>query len=290
MRIDDAVYRILDLETTGVEVLEHEVVEIAHVDVQRVEGAWRVVRASQCLVCPGRSIPPEASAVHHLTDADVADAPSWQDVRAMAVKEWSCARPVVLVAHNAAFDMAFLNHGYEMWGGLVLCTMRLAQHIWPEAPGYSNQCLYYWRRIVNRVDGELAGDRLDWLRDQVGAAAWAELDTTRNRAHAALFDAVTTTLLAMTMLDAAKPGAEIETVIRYAESPIYLGERKIGFGKHGPDGGDRLWRDVPRDYLEWMQKEDRKCVERDGQHAWDVDQRFTIERLLGGRESEVQRG
>ena len=44
-------------------------------------GRWIVSseRGSQ-LVNPGRPIPPVTMAVHHIIDADGADAPSWRDV------------------------------------------------------------------------------------------------------------------------------------------------------------------------------------------------------------------
>jgi DNA polymerase-3 subunit epsilon len=60
-----------DLETTGIDCTRDSIVEIG---VVRLEpGGTR--RSFHSLVNPGRSIPPEATAVHGITDADVADKP-----------------------------------------------------------------------------------------------------------------------------------------------------------------------------------------------------------------------
>src|SRR5262245_32157127 len=71
-----AVIRVVDLETTGLDP-DDEVVEIGAVD---LDVATRDIRdvASQ-IIRPCKSIPPDACAVHHITDDDVANAPRWSD-------------------------------------------------------------------------------------------------------------------------------------------------------------------------------------------------------------------
>jgi DNA polymerase III epsilon subunit family exonuclease len=58
------------------------------------------------LVRPARPIPPDASAVHGITDAMVADAPPPERV-AVTLRERCADR--MLVFHNASFDLPFLN-------------------------------------------------------------------------------------------------------------------------------------------------------------------------------------
>jgi hypothetical protein len=63
---------VLDIETTGLDPKTDAIVEIAcvYISTAGVIGEPRV-----SLVYPMRQIPPEASAVHHIIDTDVVDAP-----------------------------------------------------------------------------------------------------------------------------------------------------------------------------------------------------------------------
>ena len=65
-----------DLETTGTNITDDRIVEISYIKIYpggREES--RTMRLN-----PGRPIPPEATAVHHISDADVADAPLFAQV------------------------------------------------------------------------------------------------------------------------------------------------------------------------------------------------------------------
>lgn len=65
-----------DLETTGTNILRDRIVEISMIKVMP-DGTdrQRTVRVN-----PGCHIPPEATAVHHITDADVANAPKFDEI------------------------------------------------------------------------------------------------------------------------------------------------------------------------------------------------------------------
>jgi DNA polymerase III epsilon subunit family exonuclease len=85
------------------------------------------------IVNPERSIPLEARRIHNICDADVANAPTIMTVLPQFLE---FARGSVLVAHNAIFDMGFLEAEKEFcWGYVELpecfCTMRLSQSIFP---------------------------------------------------------------------------------------------------------------------------------------------------------------
>jgi len=86
-------FAVVDCETTGVED-DDAAVEIAVVRLD--DGA-----EFSSLVNPGRPIPPVASAVHHLTDADVVGAPHLANLEG-ELRQFIGDR--TLVAHNAAFE------------------------------------------------------------------------------------------------------------------------------------------------------------------------------------------
>jgi len=93
----------LDTETTGMSpAVGHALVEVARVRIENGEVAERW----SSLVSPGRFIPPDASAVHGITDAMVAGAPTPAAVA--PVFRDGCGE-ATLVLHNAPFDLPFLS-------------------------------------------------------------------------------------------------------------------------------------------------------------------------------------
>lgn len=97
------------------------------------------------LVNPGRSIPSEASAVHHLVDVDVASAESFDAVW----KNYVVEPPVYYAAHSCDFERGFiLTPSGAQWICLYKCVLRA----WPDAPGHGNQILRYWIGL-DSIDG-----------------------------------------------------------------------------------------------------------------------------------------
>jgi DNA polymerase-3 subunit epsilon len=93
---------VLDTETTGMSPSSGAtLVEIARVDIE----AGAIGATWSSLVRPGRPIPPDASAVHGITDAMVAEAPA-PAVVARELRDAVGDR--TLVFHNAPFDLPFL--------------------------------------------------------------------------------------------------------------------------------------------------------------------------------------
>ncbi len=120
---------VVDTETTGFRVGDgHRLVEVACVTVTdgRVAGTW------SSLVNPGRPIPPDATRIHHITDAMVSGAPGMAEIG----RELRGRLPdVPLVFHNAPFDLPFLAHALQQGGVAaltqpILDTLGLARDVY----------------------------------------------------------------------------------------------------------------------------------------------------------------
>ncbi len=98
---------------------------------------------------PPIAIPPEASAVHHITNKMVADKPLFREsIDYPAVKSLLENSAAIPVAHNAKFDVGMLKKegiGVHRF----ICTLRLARHLDKEnvIPRYNLQFLRYYLNI-----------------------------------------------------------------------------------------------------------------------------------------------
>lgn len=103
-------YAVVDLETTGTDVESDEIVSLA---VVRLDAEGLELDRFASLVRPAGPIPSEATAVHGIDDASVADAPSFSEVAGELVGLLDGA---VFVAHNAGFDLPLLEHAFARAG------------------------------------------------------------------------------------------------------------------------------------------------------------------------------
>jgi len=157
MELDDDII-IIDTETTGFDFNDDKVIEIA---AMKVNTEWEIVDTFEQLIDPKRDIPPESSAIHHLTARDLVDKPTMEEVYP-ALKEF--VGNTVLVAHNAPFDSGMLPELDNNW----LCSLRLARHLWPKQ-SHKMQSLRYWLGLIY-------GDTpVDELMDYVNGPITVEL-------------------------------------------------------------------------------------------------------------------
>lgn len=125
---------VFDTETTGLDPRDgHRLVEFAGIElIERVPTG----RHLHFYVNPGRTMPPEALAVHGITDDFLADKPAFA---AQAAELCAFLEGATLVAHNAQFDIRFLNFELELCGlspiaeALVVDTLELARKRFPGA-------------------------------------------------------------------------------------------------------------------------------------------------------------
>lgn len=111
---------VFDTETTGIQVSEgHRMVEIGCVELfNRVETG----RVFHAYCNPERSMPPEAQAVHGLSEIFLSGQKLFHDI---CEELLDFLEDSPLVAHNAAFDFAFLNYELGECGRLHVPRSRM---------------------------------------------------------------------------------------------------------------------------------------------------------------------
>src|SRR5690242_13307020 len=125
--LERATFVVVDLETTGLRPGSSRICEIGAVRVQELE----LREDFELLVDPGMPIGPVISALTGLSDADLRGAPH----PAIAVRRFlEFAGDAVLVAHNARFDLSFLDRETEhltgaRLAGPVVDTVGLARRL-----------------------------------------------------------------------------------------------------------------------------------------------------------------
>lgn len=186
--------RVIDYETTGTpEDADAEIIEFGRYDV--LLPVRQIVNPWTSLACPRGPIPAVTKAVHHITEADVADAPQARDLWEPFYE--GCGPADILVAHNAKFERHFHDGDGRPW----IDTYRVARVVWPDAPTHSNQGLRYW---------------LDLQLDRGHASP----------PHRALPDAYVTAHLFVRLLD----HKTTEQMIHISKYPALL--KIMNFGKH----------------------------------------------------------
>jgi exodeoxyribonuclease X len=105
---------------------------------------WRIASAWSTLVRPTVPVHPAARAAHHITDAELAAAPTAGEVwETCQHQDWGGH----MAAHNAPFDWRMMRQTLGCVPAppeRTIDTYRCARHLWPDAPTYSNGGLRYW--------------------------------------------------------------------------------------------------------------------------------------------------
>lgn len=198
-----------DTETTGIKADRDRIVEIAAYDPV-------LDKSFVELVNPGQPIPPEASAIHHISDEMVADKPSFSEIGKKFVE--FCSGDVVLIAHNNdSFDLQFLKmefsrNNLEFPDWKFLDTLKWARRYRPDLPRHT----------------------LQFLREIYGIEA--------NNAHRALDDVIVLHKVFNYMID----DLSIEEVISLMS--VKKDVKVMPFGKHQ----GKLLKDIPADYVCWL--------------------------------------
>lgn len=202
--------RVLDFETTALSPDDGVVIETGYADYD-VES--KTVSDPVSWLCGADVVPPENRAVHHITVAELAGLEPFNE----HAKTEIVGGVQAIVAHNAAFEIAFLGDP----GIPVICTYKSALRIWPDAPSHANTALAYW------------------LEDQ-GLITFdhAKIIPT----HRAGPDAYVTAHILKALFEVGATGRDM---VAWTKLPALM--PRVTFGKHKGE-----WKDVPGSYLTWI--------------------------------------
>jgi DNA polymerase III subunit epsilon len=198
-----------DTETTGIRFDKDKIIEIAAYD-------KTTDRTFSRLVNPKMAIPPEATAIHNISDEMVKDAPTF-DIIAQEFIEF-CTPNSVLIAHNNDnFDKPFLETEFRNAG--------------VEMPAWSYLDSLKWAR---KYRNDLPKHSLQFLREAYGIPA--------NQAHRALDDVVVLSEICSILFD----DLPVETLLELLSQSAAIA--RMPFGKYQ---GQPL-SDVPASYVTWL--------------------------------------
>ena len=176
---------------------------------------------------PENKIPPEASAVHHITNKMVTDKKSFQETDQKKIKQLFEDKEVIVVAHNATFDLMIIEKE-DIYPNKFICTLRIARYLDKEGKidKYNLQYLRYLLEIeVDATAHDALGDVLVLEK---------------------LFERLNKKMMEEESLNETEA---IEKMVEISSHPSLL--RTFNFGKHtGKKIEDVL--KIDRGYLTWL--------------------------------------
>jgi len=192
---------------------------------------------------PEIKIPPEASAVHHITNKMVANKPSFKESSDQPkIKKLFEDKDSIVIAHNASFDLLMIKKG-GINPNKFICTLRVARYLDPEGKidKYNLQYLRYLLEIeIDATAHDALGDVLvleklfERLKNKMMEEGHASMDGARH-------DFAKSKILS--------EDEAIEKMIEISSHPSLL--RSFNFGKHlGKKIEEVLATD--RGYLVWL--------------------------------------
>ncbi len=148
VQFEEAEYCVFDFETTGMSGRADKVIQIGMVKIRN----GKITDTFMSYINPGRQIPYFITKLTGITNADVENAPYFDEVYSKIVEFIGDS---VLIAHNLSFDQSFLRHEcaaaeLEYPRNESVCTLRLSRKLYPNLPSKSLGNLAKSLRIRHR--------------------------------------------------------------------------------------------------------------------------------------------
>ena len=151
-KLSEDTYIVFDLETTGLKANEGDsIIEIGAVKIEN----GKIVDRFDELINPGRLLDPKISEITSITDDMLKGKPNEKD---MVIKFMDWCRDYPLIAHNARFDLSFLEMAYLKYDlgkikNTVIDTLGLSRYL------ESHERFHNLATLVKRYDIEWDEDK-----------------------------------------------------------------------------------------------------------------------------------
>ncbi|MFC1559557.1 PolC-type DNA polymerase III [Candidatus Margulisiibacteriota bacterium] len=164
--LEKLAYTIVDLETTGLNPEQDEIIEVGALKVQNGE----VKGIFNKLVSPSKPISPEITKITGITNEMLEGE---NHIKPVLEEFMGFIDNSILIAHNAEFDMGFLRNNIKKWldkdlKNEAMCTLMISRDI---LPGLSNHKLHtiarYFKLAVenrHRAIGDVEITYQVWLK------------------------------------------------------------------------------------------------------------------------------
>ena len=184
---------------------------------------------------PPIKIPPEASAIHHITNKMVADKPSFADSGDLTkIKKLFEDKNSVVIAHNAPFDLLMIKkEGIEP--KKFICTLRLVRYLDKEEK-IEKYNLQYLRYLLELEIDATAHDAMGDVLVLEKLLEWLKIKMMEEIAPTPEGVGVTTESV-------------VKKMIEISSHPSLL--RSFNFGKHNGKKIEEVMK-TDRGYLEWL--------------------------------------
>ncbi len=156
VNVDEAEYVVLDFETTGIAPSRSRVIEIGMVKIR----GTKIIDSFSRLINPEVPIPPVITNITGITNEDVEDAPTFEEI----IRNISdFIGESLIVAHNISFDSGFLKHeflraGFDPLPNPTVCTLTLSRKLFPELKSKKLGNVANYLRIIHKNVHRALGD------------------------------------------------------------------------------------------------------------------------------------
>src|SRR5207302_595211 len=238
---------------------------ITEIGIVRVDADGGVPRVTEwsALANPGLSVPAAMVALTGISEAMIADAPSFASLaRDVTQLLGGC----VFVAHNARFDYGFLKHEFarleRSFTARVLCTVKLSRRMFPDVQGHNLDALIERHHLLGTDRHRALGD---------ARAIWEFMQTLYRDFHAEAVEIAVKQALRIASLPPQLPEDTLDTLpetavlmLGNAGAPMFVRAQGIEPSALAGSFGPFSSRSVARETLRGLAAEHRLCWRRLG--------------------------